>query len=200
MHKKITQKETVGIKGTVRIKTYVAGTLVKAQEMLTAAKKFTSYGMHESAAEAMLHFREILAEGYIATPVVQKNLIMQSPNYGQDIIIQRLCGSNTYSLNILYGEIGTGNTTPTIADTGLTTPAVRAALSFSEDEGAATAVVQFYMPDLTLPNGTYYEVGTFVDGSATIGSGQIFNHALLGTPYVKISGQDTTVEVDFAVS
>lgn len=132
--------------------------------------------------------------------VEQKNLIMDSPNYGFDILIQRLVGLTTYSGTITFGEIGTGNTAVAIGDTALTASSVRAAVSFSEDYGNTDAIVQFYFPDGSLTNQTYYEFGTFIDGSSTPGSGQLFNHALFTSPYAKVSGQDTTVEVDFNFS
>jgi hypothetical protein len=132
--------------------------------------------------------------------VEQKNILMQSPNYGLDLLIQALIGITTYPLTLSYGEIGTGNTTPTIADTALTTPTNRALASFQQDYGSTDAIVQFIFSDSQLANGTYYEFGVFAGGTATIGSGQLFNHALFSTPYSKVMGQDTTCEVDFAFS
>jgi hypothetical protein len=132
--------------------------------------------------------------------VEQKNLVMDSPNYGIDLIIQQLVGITTYPLALNYGEIGTGSTTPTISDTALTTPTNRAYVSFQQDYGTTDAILQFIFSDSQLANGTYYEFGVFAGGTSTIGSGQLFNHALFSTPYVKVSGQDTTCEVDFNFS
>lgn len=132
--------------------------------------------------------------------IVQDNLIMQAANIGKDLIIQRLLGINTYTLNINYGAIGTGSTTPTASDTQLTTETNRTTVSYSQDSGFNEAMLQFFFPDSMLTNQTYYEFGTFVDGSATANSGQIFNHALFGTPYVKTAGVDTTVEVDITLT
>ena len=201
--KKITQKENIGITGTIRIKTYKAGTLKKVQFLYDEAKRLAESKLSDFSELANFYreiAKDVLAQGYLATPVTQKNLIMQSPGYGSDLIIQRFIGNNTYSLNILYCEIGTGNTAPAISDTALTTPVTRAIVSFQQDYATTDAILQFFFPDVTLPNQTYYEVGSFVDGSATLGSGQLFNHALLGTPYVKIAGQDTTISIDFSVS
>jgi hypothetical protein len=144
--------------------------------------------------------RHIKASYFIRTAVECPNLIMDSPNYGLDLIIQRLVGINTYTGNILWIEIGTGSTTPTVNDTGLTTPSVRAAVNFQEDYGTTDAIVQCYITDANLANATYTEVGGFVDGTSTIGTGQIFNHALLSPTYSKISGQDTTIQIDINVS
>ena len=132
--------------------------------------------------------------------IITPNMIMQGANTGLDLIIQRLIGNNTYSLNIGYGEIGTGSTVVATADVGNTTPFARATVSFGQDWGNSQAILQFFFPDSALTNQTYYEFATFIDGTAALGSGQIFNHALFSAPYVKTSGKDTTVQVVFTVS
>jgi len=192
--------DTIGIKGKVTIRTYVAGTLDRAAAYFKAAKDAHERGSTWLRDDYIKQGKDILAEGYLATPLVQENLVMQSPNYGKDIIIQRLIGINTYSLNILYGEIGTGSTTPALTDTALTTPTNRASVAYQQDFATTDAILQFFFPDSQLANTTYYEFGTFVDGTGTIGTGQLFNHALFGSAYTKVAGQDTTVEVDFAIS
>jgi len=103
----------------------------------------------------------------------------------------------TQQLGIGWGEIGTGATTPATADTALTTPFARMPVSYAADDGYNTAGVQFFFPDALLTNQTYLEFGTFVGGGATLGSGNMFNHALFASPYSKSAGTDTTVEVDF---
>jgi len=132
--------------------------------------------------------------------VEQKNLIVDSPNYGLDLIIQQLVGITTYPLALTYGEIGTGSTTPTVYDTTLTTPTNRSYVTFQQDYSTTDAIVQFIFSDSQLANGTYYEFGVFAGGTSSIGSGQLFNHALFSSPYTKVAGQDTTVEVDFNFS
>ena len=73
-------------------------------------------------------------------------------------------------------------------------------VSYGADYGFTEAQVQFFFPDAILANETYYEFGTFIGGSSSIGTGNIFNHALFTNPYVKTAGVDTTVEVDFQFS
>ena len=106
----------------------------------------------------------------------------------------------TQQLGIAWGELGTGTTTPANTDVALTTPTNRAPVSYAADIGYDEAEVQFFFPDQTLANETYYEFGSFVGGSSAIGSGNMFNHALFSSPYSKSSGTDTTVEVDFNFS
>jgi hypothetical protein len=107
---------------------------------------------------------------------------------------------NTFPLTLSYGEIGTGSTTPTAADTALTTPTNRAFVSFQQDYSTTDAIIQFIFSDSQLANTTYREFGVFAGGTSTIGSGQLFNHALFASPYAKTAGTDTTVEVDFNFS
>ena len=138
---------------------------------------------------------------------VNHNLIMQGGLLGYDMVIQWLIGNmgptgSALSLagGINYGEIGTGTTTPALTDTGNTAGVARAIPSSSQDLGNNQAVLQFYFPDASLPNQIYGEFATFVAGNISLGSGNIFNHALFGTAYNKPSGVDITVQVTFTLS
>jgi hypothetical protein len=178
------QNETLKVSGTVRLRSHPAGTTHLMQTLM-------EMGKIEQA-------QEILKEGKIE--VEQKNLIVDSSNYGIDILVQYLIsayvGSLNFPLGIAWGEIGTGNTTPTNTDTALTTPTNRAAVSYAFDNGFTTASVQFFFPDGALANTTYYECGSFIGGNSTIGTGNMFNHALFGTSFSKSAGTDVTLEVD----
>lgn len=130
-----------------------------------------------------------------------KNTIMNSSNRGKNLIVQRLCAINDYSLNILYGEIGTSTGTPTATDLGLGTPVARSVTTLASVGVALNvAQLQFFFADSQLPDGTYTEFGTFVDGNSGTATGQLFNHALFNTAYTKGTGEDTTVEVDFTLT
>lgn len=101
-------------------------------------------------------------------------------------------------LGIQWGEIGTGVAVPAQSNIALSVPTARTSVSYAADNGFSIAQLQFFFPDGFIPNGTYTEFGTFVGGSSTIGTGNMFNHALFTSPYSKSAGTDTTVEVDFA--
>ena len=132
--------------------------------------------------------------------LVFKNLIMQAANVGKDLIVQKMVAAYTltdpYTLHITHGAIGTGQTTPTTSDTQLGSESARVSLTYGQDNGFNVAVLQFFFPDSTLTNQTYYEFGTFVDGTSSANTGKLFNHALFSTPYAKSAGVDTTIEVD----
>jgi hypothetical protein len=198
------QEKTLRISGKITIATYRAGMVEAVMPLLEERKSL----LHLSKSAAWSDYfqrldakiADIKATYFIRTAVECPNLIMDSPNYGLDLIIQRLVGMNAYSLNITFGEIGTGVTAPALSDMALTAPTNRAAVGFQQDYGQTDAIVQFFFSDSQLVNQAYNEFGTFIDGSSTIGSGQIFNHALLTPAYNKVSGQDTTVQVDITVA
>lgn len=128
--------------------------------------------------------------------IVTENLIMQGSGTGKDLLVQRLIGNTTYTTIINYGAIGTSNTPVAVTDTQLGSESARTIVAEATESGNNQAEIQFFFADGILANGTYKEFGTFVDGTASANTGQIFNHALFSTPYVKVSGTDTTVEVD----
>jgi len=197
-------RETVKVTGKIKIDTYRAGFADAVNPYLTQLQRFRKLQSRLDVAGQIQQLIEtiddIRKEYHIRTAVECPNTVMDSPNYGIDLIIQQLVGITTYTLSLNYIEIGTGNTTPTISDTALTTPTNRGTVTFQQDYGTTDAIVQTIFSDSQLANGTYYEMGTFAGGTTTIGSGQLFNHALFGTAYTKTSGQDTTVQADFSFS
>lgn len=204
-------REGLRLKGKITIDVYRAGYVEAAElylEPLKDYKALLSKGQLPDNAEWLKKRIADLIEAlanlrqryHVRTALECPNLIMDSPNCGLDLIVQRLVGINTYSLNILYGELGTGSNAPTITDTALTTPTNRAAVGFQQDYGTTDAVMQFFFADSQLANTTYTEFGSFVDGTTAIGSGQLFNHALLSPAFVKTAGTDITIQLDVTVA
>lgn len=214
-------KEHTGIQGTVIVRSHPFGAIEKFMISLLTEGEIESMGL--ARAEEQEEFsawfwmqqnvrdekRRKQVADFIKTgkiEVTQKNMVVWSLNNGFDILVQFLISAYTGSfafastLGIAWGEIGTGNTAPMNTDVALTTPTNRAPVSYAADAGFNEAQVQFFFPDAALANGTYTEFGTFIGGSASLGSGNMFNHALFGTPYSKSSGVDTTVECDFSFS
>ncbi len=127
------------------------------------------------------------------------NLVMSGTNTGKDLILDRLNGDDTYSLNITHADIGTGTASPATSDTALQAAVARAAKVTGSVFGNVLSM-QFFFSDAALANGTYHEFGSFVDGSSGTGTGQIFNRALFGSAYTKASGEDTTIELDITIT
>lgn len=122
-----------------------------------------------------------------------KNIIVDGTNTGFNLFLKRLYGTNTYSLNITHIGIGSGTTTPTLADTTLETEVARSVIA-TKSLSATEVTFRFFFPDIDLPDGNYNEVGLFIDGTATLDSGQMFTHSLLDSTYSKADGEDTTIE------
>lgn len=183
-HERITEKG--GITGIVTVRSHPKGTVA-------TILKLHELGLHRQA-------NNLMRRGKMETR--QHNLVVYSANCGYDLLVQWLLsaynGSFAYPLGISWGEIGTGSAQPTNADLALNAPTNRAPVAYAQDSGYNEAVLQFFFPDAVLANQTYYEFGTFVGGNSSIGTGQMFNHALFTTPYSKSSGTDTTCEVDFS--
>lgn len=201
----IKQKDRIKITGNIKVDVYRVGYADAVQPYLDQLQFLRR--IPDKARLDILSLRKTIADikafHFIRTAVECPNTVMDSPNYGIDLLIQWLSGQGTYADSLMsldYIEIGTGQTTPAITDTALTTPTNRAAVGFQQDYATTDAIVQAIFSDSQLTNGTYYEMGTFCGGTTTIGTGQIFNHALFGTAYTKASGTDTTIEADFNFS
>lgn len=138
--------------------------------------------------------REVIAESEWAS-----NMIMLGTDTGKDLILDRLAGTNTYSLNITHGDIGTSSTAPAQGDTTLTTVSARAAKA-NANVSSNTVAIDFFFADASLSNTTYREFGCFVDGTSSVSTGKIFNHVLFASALVKSSGEDVTISVTFTLT
>jgi hypothetical protein len=195
----IKQKERISVTGKIKVDVFRAGYAELVSPLFETLKLLRKSGDDNEVRQIEQAIRDVQTDFFIRTAVECPNTVMDSPNYGIDLLIQWLSGVGTYASTVLplsYIEIGTGSTTPTINDTALTTPTNRAAVGFQQDYGTTDAIVQAIFSDSQLANGTYYEMGTFCGGTTTIGTGQIFNHALFASPYTKASGTDTSINTD----
>lgn len=92
---------------------------------------------------------------------------------GRSVLVQRLAGVNTYSGNVSHTALGSNNTAPTVGDTTLVTETYRKALSSGTFLNNVGHLETFY--SATEVSGTFEEYGMFIDGSAAVDSGQLFN-------------------------
>lgn len=131
---------------------------------------------------------------YFLREKVVKNLIT---TVGRSVLAQRLAVTTTFTGVINYGALGTGSTTPTNADTQLQTEVFRITVA-SSSFTTNTAFLDFFYTKAST-NGTYNEFGTFIDGSGTANSGQMFTHALTGG-WTKSSSESMTVSTQYAIN
>ncbi len=138
--------------------------------------------------------------GKLVQEIKSPNLVMQGSYTGSNQFLKRLIGDTTYTGIINYIAIGTSATAPAISDTQLTAETARAIISTAVEISTTQARIKTFFTDAALANGTYREVGAFIDGTGSANSGKIFNHALFSTPYSKSTGTDTTIQLDIFFS
>ncbi len=173
-------KEAITAKGKFIIRSHPAGTIEVMKAQLAAGQTNA--------------YKKLLAKGKIESE--SQNMIMNGANTGKNLLVQWLLGIATYPVGINYIAIGTSNTAVAATDTILGAEVVRSIISYSASIGNNEVVLQTFITDANLPNNTYQEVGGFVNGNNSANSGQLFNHSLLASPYIKTNGTDTTIEID----
>ena len=137
--------------------------------------------------------------GEVLSVIKQKNRVMLGTDTGKSLILQRLAGINTYSLNITHCDLGTGTNAPADGNTTLQTPVARQPIA-TASIASNILTLQFFFASVDLPNGSYNEFASFVDGTASVSTGKIFNRALFGSTYTKATGEDTTIQLDFTLN
>lgn len=124
-----------------------------------------------------------------------KNKVVSSADNGRNLILQALSGDYVNSLEITHCELGTGTTAAADADTETETFAARAQQGYVSVVGDELSIKFFFSTSL-LPDDTYNELTMWINGAAGEGTGHLFNHLVYtATPYVKATGEDTTVEI-----
>lgn len=115
------------------------------------------------------------------------NMIMANAAGGFRAILEAMAGERA-SIEIDECRLGTGTTPPTEANTGLETEAVDdIVIGDVPVVGNKTATFQFFAPSADVPNGTYTEIGFFMQGD-------MWSRTIIDPSYAKASGEDTTIE------
>lgn len=122
-----------------------------------------------------------------------KNLVV---TVGRKVLAMLLAGDVTYSGEINYGALGTGETAPANGDTTLETEAYRNQTASAAFDDNIAYITFFYTADET--NGTYKEFGCFIDGSAGADTGQLFNH--VAVDWTKSDTETLTVDLIFTLA
>ncbi len=116
---------------------------------------------------------------------------------GRAVVAQRLANDTTYTGVINYGALGTASATPVNGNTTLGTEVFRKVVASASDTSNQAFIDFFYSKSDT--NGTYEEFGTFIDGTASADTGQMFTHALTGG-WVKTSSESMTVSCTYTIT
>lgn len=126
--------------------------------------------------------------------VIEKNNLVAT--VGRAVIAQRLAGTTTYSGTINYGALGSSTTAPANSDTQLGTEVFRKLVS-SQAIASNIAYLSFFYA-ASEANGTHKEFGTFIDGTASANTGQLFTHVAINI--TKTSTQTLTIDATYTIS
>ncbi len=115
---------------------------------------------------------------------------------GRAVIAERLAGDNSNSLNLDFGELGTGVTAPDNGDTALETPTFRKATASATSSTNQSFISYFFTAAEV--SGTFKEFGTFIDGTVTIGTGVLFSRVAINI--IKTLSETLTIDVTYTVT
>lgn len=132
----------------------------------------------------LFQVREYVVENLIAT-------------VGRSVLCQRLANTTTYTGIINYGALGSSATAVANGDTQLGTEVFRK-VTASTSYSTNNAFIDFFYSKSDT-NGTYQEFGTFIDGTGSANTGQLFTHALTGG-WTKSSSESMTVSAQYTIS
>lgn len=140
------------------------------------------------------------AEGYFEIiSLVRGSEVWRSPkmpnrvlNAGFALITAQHAGTAN-SLEITSLEIGDGNTAVTASDTALDNMILDEIPPAKVTPSTLSIVLEFFIVDAELPNGTYRELGLRAGST-------LFTRALFSTPYTKVAGRDTIIRYTLSYS
>ena len=113
-------------------------------------------------------------EGNIIKEQTVSNLVV---TVGKEVFARLLAGDTTYSGEINYLAVGTGLSSPNISDTTLETEIDRVGPQAPTPTRSSTEVTYEFFFSASEAIGTLKEVGAFIDGTATVDTGQLFDRA-----------------------
>lgn len=149
--------------------------------------------MHKinSALTIQGHFHAVLRDistGEILKEIHKDNLVV---NVGKNGFAKLLNGESGFTGAFNYLAVGTGANAPAVTDTTLQTELARTTIVGGTNSRTNNEVsAEFYFGP-TEANGAIKEVGVFVDGTATVDSGTLFDRTLLDL--VKLSTNSLTI-------
>ena len=114
----------------------------------------------------------------------QPNKVVSSSGYGRNLLARVLAGDATYPPEITSASLGTGNLAAADGDTNLQTPVATGLTITNMTVTNDQLQVDVFVPDGSLPNGTYKEFGLFCGG-------RLFCRIIISPSYTKGSGEDT---------
>jgi len=124
------------------------------------------------------------------------NLVVESATTGTGLVATALADGS--SIQITRAAIGTGSTAPADGDTNLGTPVLTDVLPILTTVSTNVAVIEFFMTDAELANGTYTEFGIYCGNSWA--NRKLFARSIISPSYSKGSSEDTQIAYQLTVN
>jgi len=181
--------DNCGMKGTIKIKT-----LLIESERAIAINNFLEkvHNIPRAVYETLV--KELESICTITNERILYNRVVLT---GRSIIAQRLGGDTTYTGIINYGALGSSSTAVSDGQSTLVTEVFRKSYASRTVSGDQVNIDFYYSKGDT--NGTYQEFGSFIDATATVDTGQMFNRVLTGG-WTKSSLEAMTVSLQVNVN
>ncbi len=154
--------------------------------------QLSTYTQHEPPAQGFGYFEVLsLEDGKVVwQSPIQHNRIL---NAGLNLIIQHHNGITTSPLEITSLEIGDGGTAVMAGDTALDNMVVDGITPARVTASTTSMVIEFFVTDAELPDGTYAELG--------LRAGlHLYTRSLFTVPYTKVAGRDTIIRYTLGYS
>lgn len=121
----------------------------------------------------------------VSEQIVKNKIVSGSGGYGANLLLRAMTNDPTYSAHLDEVCFGTGTNVPSASDTALQTETV-SGIGFADTTITNNVlVIDIFVPNLSMPDDTYREVGLKMDG-------RLFARSALN--YVKTTNKDTTLE------
>jgi hypothetical protein len=124
------------------------------------------------------------------------NIVVINATRGLNILIRHLTDDTAIDLVVSSASIGTGNTAPSVNDTSLDVSVLSGIPVARATANTDNAVIEFFITDSELADGTYKEFGLFVNRS----NEKLFARSLITPNHTKSAGEDTLVEYTITAS
>jgi len=132
-------------------------------------------------------------EGNVLQEEVIDNLVVSAAKNAFASILNNE-GTSTGIIN--YGAVGTGANSPTLGDTTLQAEIERVTIDSQSRAGNVTTISFAYSPTQAI--GTLKEFGAFIDGTAAVDTGTLFDRVNIDV--VKTANNTLTIELQITVN
>lgn len=123
------------------------------------------------------------------SPIIPNRIL----SAGLALIAQHHAGNNSNALEITSIELGNGATAVMASDTALDNLVLAGVVPAKVTPSGSSIVIEFFIVDAELANGTYTELG--LRAGATL-----YTRSLFTTPYNKVAGRDTIIRYTLSYS